>query len=69
MTLSVSLQMLFVDKGQFAALKGTCTTHALIAMFHDWQKSTDDSRKKNFVQIVLLDYTKVFDHVDPDILL
>ena len=37
-------------------------------MFHEWQKSTDDSRKK-IVQIVLPDYAKAFDHVDPNILL
>ena len=58
-----------IDKGQFGALKGTCATHALITMMHDWLRSTDDSRKKNFVHIVLLDYAKAFDHVDANILL
>jgi hypothetical protein len=58
-----------IDKLQFGALKGTCTTHALITMVHDWSKATDDSRNKNYVHIVLLDYAKAFDHVDPNILI
>ena len=57
-----------MDKMQFGALKGTCTTHALISMVHDWLRATDDSRNKNYVHIVLLDYAKAFDHVDPNIL-
>ena len=53
-----------IDKGPFGALKGTCTTHALIIIVHDWLMSTDDSKNKNFVQVILLDYAKAFDHVD-----
>ena len=58
-----------VDKNQFGAIKGTCTTHALILMLHEWLKDTDDSRKKNFVKVVLLDYAKAFDHIDANILI
>jgi hypothetical protein len=58
-----------IDKGQFGALKGTSSTHALITMVHDWLTSTDDCKKKKFVHIVLLDYAKAFDHVDANILL
>ena len=58
-----------LDKLQFGAVKGTCTTHALILMLHDWLKATDNSRKKNFIQIVLLDYAKAFDHINPNILM
>ena len=57
-----------MDNLQFGALKGTCTTHALILMMHEWMKSTDDSKNKNFIHIVLLDYAKAFDHIDPNIL-
>jgi hypothetical protein len=58
-----------LDKCQYGAIKGTCTTHALIIMLHEWLKGTDDSRKKNFVHIVLLDYSKAFDHIDANLLL
>jgi hypothetical protein len=58
-----------VDKLQFGAIKGTCTTHALIIMLHEWLKGTDNSNNKNFVHVVLLDYAKAFDHIDPNILM
>jgi hypothetical protein len=58
-----------IDKGQFGAIKGSCTTFALIKMVNDWLSATDDSRRKNHVQIILLDYAKAFDHVNPNILL
>ena len=58
-----------LDKYQFGALKGTCITHALVAMVHDWLKATDDCRNKNFVHIILLDYAKAFNHIDMNMLL
>jgi hypothetical protein len=58
-----------VDPGQFGAIKGSCTTYALIQMIHEWLQATDTSRDKNFVHVILLDYAKAFDHVDPNILL
>ena len=58
-----------IDNGQFGALKGTSATHALITLMHDLYKETDDWRKKQYVQVILLDYAKAFDHVDPNILL
>jgi len=58
-----------VDKLQFGAIKGTCTTHALNIMLHEWLKGTDNSNNKNFVHVVLLDYAKAFDHIDPNILM
>ena len=30
-----------LDKYQYGAVKGTCTTHALIMMLHDWLHGTD----------------------------
>ena len=47
-----------VDNFQFRAIKGTCTTHALIIMVHDWLKAIDRSSAKGFIQIVMFDYAK-----------
>lgn len=58
-----------LDRSQYGAIKGTCTTHALITMLHHWLSGTDDASDRNFIQIVLLDYAKAFDHVDPNILM
>lgn len=38
-------------------------------MLHEWLKGTDDWRKQNFIRVVLLDYAKAFDHIDPNILI
>ena len=38
-------------------------------MLNDSLRSTDDSKDKNYIQIVLLDYAKAFDHIDPNILI
>ncbi len=58
-----------IDDYQFGAIKGSCTTYALILMIHEWLQGTDDSRLKQFVKIVLLDYSKAFNHIDPNILM
>lgn len=58
-----------IDMGQFGAIRGTCTTDALITMLHHWLHGTDKWQDKNFVQIVLLDYAKAFDHIDHNILM
>ena len=58
-----------IDNGQFGALKGTSATHALITLMHDLYRGTDDWRKKQYVQVILLDYAKAFDHVDANILM
>ena len=57
-----------IDPNQFGALKGSSTVHALVAMLHDWYKLTDDSTSGRFVRILLVDYTKAFDRIDPNIL-
>ena len=38
-------------------------------MLHHWLKGTDNSKDKNFIQIVLLDYAKAFDHINANILM
>ena len=58
-----------IDNWQFGAIKGTCATHALILVINEWLKGTDESRNKFVIQIVLLDYSKAFDHMDPNVLL
>lgn len=58
-----------IDKGQYGALKGTSATHALITLMNDLYKDTDDWRKKQYIQVILLDYAKAFDHVDANILM
>ena len=37
-------------------------------MVHAWLKATDRNRN-NLIQVMLLDYAKSFDHIDPNILL
>ena len=51
-----------IDKGQFGAIKGSCTTFVLIQMIDQCLSATDDSRM-NCVHIVW------FDHVNANILL
>ena len=43
------------------------TVHALVAMLHDWYKLTDDSTSGRYIRILLVDYTKAFDRIDPNI--
>ncbi len=58
-----------MDPYQFGAIEKCSTLHALIEMVHDWYKSTDVSSKKNYVHVTLVDYSKAFDRIDPNILL
>ena len=58
-----------IDKWQFGAIRGTCTTHAIIHMLHDWLGGLDKSKDGNFAQVVLLDYAKAFDRIDANILM
>ena len=38
-------------------------------MMHDWYSRTDNSKDRNFIHTVLVDYSKAFDRIDPNILL
>ncbi len=56
-----------IDKRQFASLKGSSTTHALLSLTHYILSKTDSSG--NVIRIFLLDFAKAFDHIDHAILL
>jgi hypothetical protein len=58
-----------MDPYQFGAMSGSSTVHALIEMLHDWYSNTDNSKDRNFIHAVLVDYSKAFDRIDPNILL
>ena len=62
------IQYYIVGKLQFGAIKGTCTTHKLTIMMHEWLKDTDNSKVKHFFYVILLDCAKTFDHIDKNIL-
>ena len=59
----------FVDTYQFGALANCSTVHALIEICHDCFLSTDNSKDKNDVHTVLIDYSKAFDPINPNILI
>ena len=58
-----------IDQNQFGALKGSSTTHALVNMVHEWYRATDDSTSRTYIRVLLLDYAKAFDRIDPYLLI
>ncbi len=58
-----------VDPTQYDCKRGSSTVHALDELYHHWSKSTDDCRLKQYVRILLLDFSKAFDHIDHTILI
>ena len=56
-----------IDVKQYGGMAGTCTTDALVEMFHKWHESTDVTG--NFVRVLFLDYSNTFDLINHDILL
>jgi hypothetical protein len=58
-----------MDPYQFGAMSKCSTVHALVELCHDWFQGTDNSRDKKFVHTVLVDYSKAFDRINPNILL
>ena len=55
-----------IDPAQFGFIPGSCTTFALISMFHHWLRATDGTGST--VRTALLDFRKAFDLVDHHIL-
>ena len=55
-----------IDPSQFAFIPGSCTTFALISMFHQWLCATDGTGST--VRTALLDFGKAFDLIDHHIL-
>ena len=49
-----------VDPNQCGSIKKSSTTHALVDLLHQCYTSTDAS--KQYVRILLLDFSKAFDH-------
>ena len=48
-------------------LVGTGTTDALVEMFHSWCEATDTP--ESFVRVLLVDYSKAFDHINHELLI
>ena len=56
-----------IDECQFGGLAGTGTTDALVEMTHTWCEATDNPY--TFVRVLLVDYSKTFDHINHEILI
>ena len=50
-----------IGERQFGGLSGTSTTDALVEMVHTWYEANDKS--DTFVRVLLVDYSKAFDHI------
>ena len=53
-----------IDERQLGGLSGTGTTEEMI---HTWCQATDKS--ETFVRVLLVDYSKAFDHINHEILI
>ena len=58
-----------MDPYQFGAMARCFTVHAFIEMMHELYSGTGNSRERNDIQAVLVDYSKAFDRIHPTILL
>ena len=56
-----------LDERHFGGLSGTGTTDAMVEMVHKWYEATDKS--DTFVRVLLVDYSKAFDHINHEILI
>ena len=56
-----------IDERLFGGLSGTGTTDALVEMVHTWYEASDQS--DTFVRVLLVDYSKAFDHINHEILI
>ena len=56
-----------MDPYQFGTIDKCSTVHALIEICHKWFRGTDDCRKNNYVHTVLIDYSKAFNHINPNV--
>ena len=54
-----------LDVNQYGELRCLSTTHALVDMVHAWLLTVDERKASH---VVLLDYRKVFDHLDHTVL-
>ena len=56
-----------VDHTQYGCIKQASTTHALLRILHPIYEATDDSSM--FARLLLVDFSKAFDHIHHDTLL
>jgi hypothetical protein len=56
-----------IDPNQYEAINGSSTTHALLKILQPVYEATDDNKK--FVRLLLIDFSKAFDHIDQNKLL
>ena len=56
-----------IDLHQYGSVKGSITVHALVELVHLWLQALDEPGK--VLRVLLLNYSKAFDHVDHGILL
>ena len=54
---------------QFAAVARCLKVHAVVEMMHEWYSGTDNNRDRNYIQVVIVDYSKSFDRIVPTIML
>ena len=54
-----SVPLSAIDPAQFGFIPGSCTTFALISMFHHWLHATDGTGST--VRTALLDFSKAFE--------
>ncbi len=45
------------------------TVHVLVELYHHWSKATYDCRLKQYIRILLLDFSNAFEHIDHIILI
>jgi hypothetical protein len=55
-----------IDPQQYGGKKGSSTVYALIQLLHEWYTATDTL--KTIVDVVLIDFAKVFDHINQNII-
>ena len=56
-----------INDNQYGGTSGTCTTDALVEMFHQWYEATDACN--TYVRIIALYFSKAFDLINHEILL
>jgi hypothetical protein len=56
-----------IDPTQYGGVKGSSVTHALLRILQPIYKAVDNS--KNFARLLLIDFSKAFDHIDQEILI
>ena len=55
-----------LDPDQFGGMPGLSATHVLIDLLHHWYTAADDKLTTN---ILLLDYSKAYDHIDHNVVI